>query len=198
MTTRFCFLPIALFTLACAPSGQVVPASSAPAPTTAPPSASRPPAQTGGPSLTATATLHDATGASVGTATLRDTHAGLLITGSLTGIPAGAHGIHVHAVGKCEAPFTTAGGHFNPESKHHGFMSAEGPHLGDLPNVITVASGSTQFEFLLADASLKGRNALLDADGASIVVHAGRDDFVTDPAGNSGARIACGIVGAAQ
>ncbi|HTE44322.1 MAG TPA: superoxide dismutase family protein [Gemmatimonadaceae bacterium] len=160
----------------------------------APPAAARPPATMPMPNVNATATLRDAAGMSIGTATFRDTRAGVLISGTVTGLGLGAHGIHVHAVGKCEAPFTTAGGHFNPESKHHGYLSADGPHLGDLPNIETPASGPLKFEFVLADVSLKGKNALLDADGASLVVHSGRDDFMTDPAGNSGSRMACGVI----
>ncbi|MEP6492192.1 MAG: superoxide dismutase family protein [bacterium] len=146
--------------------------------------------------LTAAATLRDAAGVTVGTATFKDTHTGVLITGSLSGLGLGAHGIHIHAVGKCDAPFTTAGGHFNPDNKHHGYLGTDGPHLGDLPNVETPASGPMKFEFLLANVSLKGKNALLDADGASIIVHSGRDDFITDPAGNSGSRMACGVIAA--
>lgn len=118
----------------------------------------------------------------------------MLIVGSVAGLGLGAHAIHVHAVGKCEAPFTTAGPHFNPASKRHGFQSPQGPHLGDLPNIDTPAAGQLRFEFLLPGVSLKGTNALLDADGASIVIHAGRDDYKTDPSGDSGSRTACGAL----
>jgi Cu-Zn family superoxide dismutase len=130
----------------------------------------------------------------VGAANFTDTYSGVLIVGNVTGLGLGAHGIHVHAVGKCDAPFTTAGPHFNPASKRHGFQNPQGPHLGDLPNIDTPAAGQLRFEFLLPGVSLKGTNALLDADGASIVIHAGRDDYKTDPAGDSGSRIACGVL----
>ncbi|HEX3866329.1 MAG TPA: superoxide dismutase family protein [Gemmatimonadaceae bacterium] len=142
----------------------------------------------------AAADVKDASGNSVGTVSLTDTHAGVLITGDLSGLPPGPHGIHVHAVGKCEPPFTTAGGHFNPGMTHHGFKNAQGPHVGDLPNISMPASGPLHFEFLLAGATLHDANAILDADGAAIVIHATQDDYASDPAGNSGARIACGVV----
>jgi len=147
------------------------------------------------PGLTAVATLHDPTGARVGSVTLTDTYAGELVTGSVNGLGLGAHGIHLHAVGKCEAPaFASAGGHFNPTGKQHGYRSPNGPHLGDLPNLDTPAAGELRFEFLAPGITLRGDNALLDGDGASVVVHSGRDDYMTDPAGNSGARIACGVI----
>jgi Cu-Zn family superoxide dismutase len=110
------------------------------------------------------------------------------------GVGLGAHGIHVHAVGRCEAPFTTAGGHFNPANRQHGFRNPNGPHLGDLPNIDTPAAGMLKFEFLLPGVTLKAENALLDADGAAIIVHASRDDYMGDPSGNSGGRIACGVI----
>jgi Cu-Zn family superoxide dismutase len=118
----------------------------------------------------------------------------VLIVGNVAGLGLGAHAIHVHAIGKCEPPFTTAGPHFNPAGKRHGFQSPQGPHLGDLPNIDTPAAGQLRFEFLLPGVSLKGTNALLDADGASIVIHAGRDDHKTDPSGDSGSRTACGVL----
>ncbi len=146
------------------------------------------------PDAGATATIHDASGNLVGNAAFTDTHDGLLVTGNVSNVGLGAHGIHIHTVGKCEAPFTSAGGHFNPGGKKHGFKAADGPHLGDLPNIHTPSAGSLAFEFMLPGVTLKGNNALLDADGAAIVIHATQDDYMTDPAGNSGARIACGVI----
>jgi superoxide dismutase, Cu-Zn family len=143
---------------------------------------------------TANATLHDAAGRKVGTVAFSETYAGLLVRGEVSDLGLGAHGIHLHSVGKCEAPFTTAGGHFNPEQRVHGFKSQHGHHLGDMPNIVTPAAGKLDFEFLVPGVSLKGVNAILDADGASIVVHASADDYTTDPAGNSGARVACGVI----
>jgi len=143
---------------------------------------------------TATATIRDAAGIRVGDATFTDSYAGLIIAGSVEGLGIGAHGIHIHDVGKCDAPFTTAGGHFNPEKRKHGFRNPEGHHLGDLPNIDVPASGRLRFEFLVPDVSLGGENGLLGGNGAALVIHSTRDDFLTDPAGNSGARLACGVI----
>ncbi len=145
-------------------------------------------------STTATATIRDAAGKQVGTVTLIDTYSGVLLTGSVSDLGLGAHGFHVHAVGKCEAPFTTAGPHFNPAERQHGFRSATGPHLGDLPNLDLPGAGQHKFELLLPGVTLKNENALLDADGAALVIHSTRDDYATDPSGNSGGRIACGVI----
>lgn len=142
----------------------------------------------------ATATLRDASGTTVGTATLTEATVGILINGTLTGLPAGIHAIHVHAVGQCTPTFAAAGGHFNPRQRRHGFLSADGHHAGDLPNLHVPAGGSHAFELTLPDVRLGGSEGLLDADGASLVVHAGADDYRTDPAGASGDRIACGVV----
>jgi superoxide dismutase, Cu-Zn family len=162
-----------------------VPVSSAPAPARA-----QPPAY----SATATAMMRDLAGGRVGTVTLTDTYAGLLIRGTIAELGLGAHAIHIHSVGRCEAPFTTAGPHFDPEGHQHGFRNPRGPHLGDLPNIDTPASGRLTFEFLMPYVTLRGKNALLDADGAAIIIHASKDDYVTDPAGDSGARAACGVI----
>jgi Cu-Zn family superoxide dismutase len=143
---------------------------------------------------TAKATLRDAAGRTVGSVAFSETYAGLLVRGSVGDLGLGAHGIHLHAVGKCEPPFASAGGHFNPESRVHGFNNQHGHHLGDMPNIVTPAAGRLEFEFVVPEVSLKGVNGILDADGAAIVVHASADDYATDPAGNSGARIACGVI----
>jgi len=143
---------------------------------------------------TATATLHDATGRQVGTATFSDSYAGVLIVGTVSNIGLGGHGIHVHETGRCEPPFATAGGHFNPEHRHHGFKNPDGHHAGDLPNIDAPASGQVKFELLLPGVTLTGVNQLLDADGAALVIHSSTDDYTTDPAGNSGSRIACGVI----
>lgn len=142
----------------------------------------------------ATAMMRDLVGSRVGNITLTDTYAGVLIRGTISELGLGAHAIHIHSVGRCEPPFTTAGPHFNPENRQHGFRSPNGWHLGDLPNIDTPASGRLTFEFVLPGVSLRGKNALLDADGAAIIIHASRDDYVTDPAGDSGSRAACGVI----
>lgn len=126
--------------------------------------------------------------------TLTESYAGLIIAGNITGLGLGAHAIHLHETGKCQAPFTSAGGHFNPQGKHHGFLSPQGWHLGDLPNLDTPAAGKLKFDLVAPGVTLKGTNALLDADGASIVIHASRDNYFADPSGDSGSRIACGII----
>ena len=148
----------------------------------------------GGPTA-ASATLRDASGATVGTASLTQTSSGVLVSGSLSGIGSGTHAVHVHTVGKCDGPgFESAGGHFNPTNRQHGFRNPAGSHAGDMPNVSLPQSGALTFDALLPNASLSGSNALLDADGAAVVVHASADDYVTDPSGNSGSRIACGVI----
>jgi Cu-Zn family superoxide dismutase len=188
-TARLALSLSAIALVACSHSNTPLTTAAAPAPVVTPAPAPRPV-----PTATAAAIVRDATGKQVGALNFADTYAGVLITGTVNDLGLGAHGIHIHAVGKCEAPFTTAGGHFNPTGHQHGYKSATGPHLGDLPNLDLPAAGPQRFEFLLPDVSLKGHNALLDADGASVVIHAARDDYMTDPAGNSGGRIACGVI----
>jgi Cu-Zn family superoxide dismutase len=165
-------------------------------PTTPPPVSAPPAAQPAPPPAAgATAILHDAAGSRVGNVSLADTHAGLLVSGTVSGLGLGSHGIHLHAVGKCEAPFTSAGGHFNPNNHKHGYRNPDGPHLGDMPNIDTPAAGQYRFEFMVTNVTI---HDLLDADGAAVVIHAGRDDYLTDPAGNSGGRIACGVITASK
>jgi Cu-Zn family superoxide dismutase len=145
---------------------------------------------------TARANLKDTNGKDVGSAMLTETPGGVLIAVSVKGLPAGEHAFHVHAVGKCEPPFTSAGGHFNPDSKKHGLMAAEGHHAGDMPNLHIPASGELALEVLNSDITLeKGKpNSVFDADGSALVIHANKDDYKTDPTGDAGGRIACGVV----
>jgi len=142
----------------------------------------------------ARAELHDRQGRSVGTAVLVQAPDGVLIRARFTGLPPGTHAMHLHEVGKCEPPFTSAGGHFNPDGDRHGFLNARGYHLGDLPNIHVPQSGALEVEVFAEDLELSGREALLDADGAALIIHADPDDYTTDPAGNAGDRIACGVV----
>ena len=139
--------------------------------------------------------MRDATGRDLGTLSLANTTGGLLLTGVLHDLPPGTHGIHLHAVGRCEPPFTTAGGHWNPTSRMHGSQNPMGPHLGDMPNVVASADGTVMVSVMTPGGTLRGTDAALDADGAAVVIHAAADDYRTDPSGNSGARIACGVVG---
>ena len=145
---------------------------------------------------TAKANLRNAEGKEVGSAALTQTPAGVLITLSVKGLPAGEHAFHVHAVGKCEPPFTTAGGHFNPEKKKHGMMASDGPHAGDMPNLHVPASGELAVDVLNAAITLeKGKaNSLFGPEGTALIIHAGKDDYKTDPTGEAGGRIACGLV----
>jgi Cu-Zn family superoxide dismutase len=144
----------------------------------------------------AKAALKDTSGKDVGSAELTQTPAGVLIKLTVKGLPPGDHAFHIHAVGKCEPPFDSAGGHFNPAGKKHGLMTADGPHAGDMPNLHIPASGELVVELLNSNVSLeKGKpNSVFDTDGSAIVIHAGVDDYKTDPTGNAGGRIGCGVI----
>jgi Cu-Zn family superoxide dismutase len=145
---------------------------------------------------TAKAVLKDKSGKDVGTVDLVQTPHGVLLKLSVKGLPAGEHAFHVHAVGKCEPPFTSAGGHFNPGGKKHGMEAADGPHAGDMPNLRVPASGELAVEVANPAISLvKGQpNSVFDADGSAVIIHAAADDYKTDPTGNAGDRIACGVI----
>jgi Cu-Zn family superoxide dismutase len=113
------------------------------------------------------------------------------------GLAPGTYGAHLHAVGRCDPPaFASAGPHWNPTSRQHGKDNPMGMHMGDLPNLVVGADGRGGYEYAIADATLAGpsTDALLDADGAAVVIHAQADDYRTDPSGNSGPRIACGVL----
>jgi superoxide dismutase, Cu-Zn family len=147
------------------------------------------------PEPTAVALIRDAAGVEVGRATFTETGEGVRVRVLTTGVSVGTHGIHVHAAGTCEGPgFASAGGHLNPGGKQHGAHNPAGTHLGDLPNLVVSPGSSGDLTAMLAGATLASPSALFDADGASIVVHAAADDQMTDPSGNSGARIACGVI----
>jgi superoxide dismutase, Cu-Zn family len=139
-----------------------------------------------------TAELRTGSGASVGTLRFGSSQQGIRITGTLNGLTPGAHGIHLHTVGRCDAAdFATAGGHFNPTGAQHGMQNAMGPHAGDLPGITANAAGQAAVDISNTRTTIA---ALLDADGTAIVVHAAADDQRTDPSGNSGARVACGVL----
>jgi len=139
----------------------------------------------------AVATLRTPDGKEVGRATAREVKQGLRLTVDVRGLGEGEHGAHVHTVGQCDAPdFASAGGHWNPLGTKHGSMNPAGPHEGDLPNLLIGKDGHGTLGAVIPKGTLAG---LLDADGAALVVHASRDDLMTDPSGNSGGRIACGV-----
>ena len=140
--------------------------------------------------------LKDAKNMDVGEVTLEQTPAGLILRGNLKNVPAGTHALHFHQMGRCEAPaFKSAGDHFNPKSKQHGVKSPNGAHAGDLPNLVVPASGDLTFEVFAPGVTLtEGDGALLDSDGAALVLHAKPDDYSSQPSGNAGDRIACGVV----
>jgi len=139
----------------------------------------------------ATAEIRNLEGEPVGHVQLRETPHGLIVTAEFTGLPEGAHGFHIHAAGQCEPPFKTAGGHFNPEGLQHGMANPAGKHAGDLPNIHVAASGAATVEHFVVGLAL---DALFGENGTALVVHADTDDYATDPTGNAGDRIACGVV----
>jgi Cu-Zn family superoxide dismutase len=145
---------------------------------------------------TAKADLTDSKGAKVGTAKLKDTPNGVSLALEVSNLPPGVHGFHIHAVGKCEQPdFKSAGGHFNPESKKHGWDNPEGHHAGDLQNLTVDAQGKAKVKVVVTGVTLgDGPNSLFQPQGTALVIHANPDDNKTDPAGNAGPRIACGVI----
>ncbi|TVV69996.1 superoxide dismutase family protein [Sphingomonas solaris] len=152
-------------------------------------------ANAGPPPAPATATLTGPTGTVLGNATLTPVRNGIRLVVEGTGLTPGAHGVHIHAVGRCEAPdFTSAGPHWNPTGMKHGKDAPGGPHMGDVPNMMVGADGTGKLEATMPGTITGGASPLLDADGAAVVIHAAADDYKTDPSGNSGGRVACGAV----
>jgi Cu-Zn family superoxide dismutase len=146
--------------------------------------------------LTAVAEIRNAAGQPLGTATLSQVTGGVRVVMEVRGLPPGPKGVHLHEAAKCDPPeFTSAGGHFNPEQKQHGLLNAAGPHAGDLPNVTITADGAGRLESFSDRVTLEaGPKSLLGGAGTALVIHAAPDDFRTDPTGNSGARLACGVI----
>ena len=143
----------------------------------------------------ASGTLRSVGGAPAGTVVLVAAGDAVTINIAVIRVPRGTHGLHLHMVGSCDAPdFKTAGGHLNPHGMKHGTANPAGSHLGDLPNLLADSYGAGTVTAKLRDGRAAVEAALFDADGTAIVVHADPDDNRTDPSGNSGARIACGVL----
>lgn len=136
--------------------------------------------------------LINGSGQVIGIVTPAQMSGGVSLLISAAGVPHGLHGVHVHAVGRCDPPsFESAGAHWNPAARKHGFNDPQGPHAGDLPNVTASSSGVVRETVVLAGASFA---QLADADGSALIIHASADDYRTDPSGNSGGRIACAVL----
>ena len=143
------------------------------------------------------AVVIDANGNRVGTIVLEETPAGLLIKADVEGLPPGEHGFHLHETGVCNAAekFATAGGHFAPRSNAHGLMDSAGPHAGDMPNQFAAADGKLRAHVLNTQVSLgPGVGSLMDNDGTALVIHAGADDYASQPSGAAGDRLACAVL----
>ena len=141
------------------------------------------------------ATLLGTDGVPRGTVQILASGQGVTLSAVATGLETGAHGIHLHAIGRCSLPdFASAGGHLNPLSRAHGSANPDGKHFGDLPNLTVRPGGTGSLSADIEGTPAQVRGWLFDGDGTAVVVHAGPDDYRSDPAGNSGGRIACGVL----
>jgi Cu-Zn family superoxide dismutase len=142
----------------------------------------------GGPPMS----LINTSGQQIGTVRAWQTAGGVSFHIEAAGLPHGVHGIHVHPIGRCDPPdFASAGTHWNPTNRQHGLNNPQGPHAGDMPNVTVAANGVLSETVVLPHASMA---QLVDQDGSSIMIHANADDYVSQPSGNSGPKIACAVI----
>ncbi len=142
-----------------------------------------------------TATLVDTRGSPTGEARLVRVGDSVELSVTAQGLTPGEHGLHLHTTGRCTLPdFTSAGGHLNPTNQAHGLLGNDGSHLGDLPNLVAGANGSASTQVRIDAAPGYALDQIFDADGTAIVIHSGPDDGRTDPSGNSGSRVACGVM----
>lgn len=146
--------------------------------------------------FTATADLSDPDGNSVGVVRLVEAPNGVLLKAQLHDLPQGEHAFHIHETGECEPPFTSAGGHYNPGGNEHGILIEGGMHAGDMPNIQVPLSGTLVINVLNQNVTLTrdAPNSVFDGDGSAIVIHAGADDYMSQPSGAAGDRIACGVI----
>lgn len=149
------------------------------------------------PAMEATTTLVDSSGAEIGTATFTETpNEGVPIRLTLTNAAPGEHAVHVHQTGACEPAFSAAGDHYAPEDRAHGVLHEEGSHAGDLPNVNVPEDGRLEIELVTDDLTLRPNetNTLFDGDGSALIMHEGADDYRSQPSGDAGPEIACGVI----
>jgi Cu-Zn family superoxide dismutase len=152
--------------------------------------------QAQGQEQSANAVLMDPDGKEIGNVAISEVAQGVRISAEADNLPPGVHGFHIHETGQCEPPdFESAGSHYNPADKQHGWDNPEGPHAGDFPNVHVQDDGKLAIEYFTDAVTLgEGETTLFDEDGSAVVVHEGADDYQSDPTGHAGARIACGVV----
>lgn len=145
--------------------------------------------------LLGTSDLRAPDGSLLGTASVHQQGTGAILRIEVRDLTPGLHGVHIHAIGRCDDPaFASAGGHLNPAMRQHGSLNPAGSHLGDLPNIAVKADGTGRLEHMLEVSPEVALAAIYDADGSAVVVHASEDDYRTDPTGNSGGRVACGVI----
>ena len=145
----------------------------------------------------AQASMQGRDGKELGTVKLVNTPHGVLLSLQLHGLPAGVHGVHIHETGRCDAAggFESAGGHFNPDGREHGFTRAGGPHAGDMTNQAVGQNGTLIVDIFNSLVTLSsGKHSLLDGDSSAIMIHSGADDYSSQPSGSAGDRLACGVI----